>query len=187
MTFQCCVGFCCATTWSSYESEVAQSCPTLCDPMDGILQARKLEWVAVSFSRGSSLPRDRTRVSRIVGRHLTVWATREVLSNREPAISTDISHPSKPSLPPLASQLSLHGAGFPVLNSYFLLANYFTHDRVYMSTLLSPFFSLSFILCPSVCLCMSLCPFFIRVVWFFYCWIICIIHICGYCPPKGQI
>ena len=39
----------------------AQSCPTLCDPMDysvhGILQARILEWVAVPFSRGSSRPR----------------------------------------------------------------------------------------------------------------------------------
>ena len=51
------------------ESEVAQSCPTLCDPMDcslpgssvhGILQARILEWGAISFSRGSSQPRDRT-------------------------------------------------------------------------------------------------------------------------------
>ena len=41
---------------------IAQSCPTLCDPMDyrvhGILQARILEWVAFSFSRGSSQPRD---------------------------------------------------------------------------------------------------------------------------------
>ena len=45
---------------SESESEVAQSCPTLCDPMDcsppgssvhGILQARILEWVAISFSR----------------------------------------------------------------------------------------------------------------------------------------
>ena len=45
------------------ESEVAQSCPTLCDPMDrslpgfsvhGIFQARILDWVAISFSRGSS-------------------------------------------------------------------------------------------------------------------------------------
>ena len=68
------------------ESEVAQSCPTLCDPMDcslpgssirGILQARVLEWVAISFSRRSSQPRDRTQVSRIAGRHFTVWATRE--------------------------------------------------------------------------------------------------------------
>ena len=56
-------------------SEVAQSCPTLCDPMDccppdssvrGILQARILEWVAISFSRGSSWPRDQTQVSHIV-------------------------------------------------------------------------------------------------------------------------
>ena len=69
------------------KSEVAQSCLTLCDPMDcslpgfsihGIFQARVLEWVAVSFSRGSSWPRDRTRVSHTAGRHFTVvWATRE--------------------------------------------------------------------------------------------------------------
>ena len=67
--------------------EVAQSCPTLCDPMDcslpgssvhGIFQARVLEWVSISFSRRSSQPRDRTLVSRIVGRRFTVWATREV-------------------------------------------------------------------------------------------------------------
>ena len=52
-----------STTWEALldacESEVAQSCPTLCNPMDysppgspipGILQARTLEWVAISFS-----------------------------------------------------------------------------------------------------------------------------------------
>ena len=70
------------------ESEVAQLCPTLCDTKDGslpgssihgIFQARVLEWVATSFSRGSSQPRDRTWVSRIVGRYFTIWATREVL------------------------------------------------------------------------------------------------------------
>ena len=58
-------------------SEVAQSCLTLCDPMDsslpgssihGILQARILEWVAISFSRVSARPRDQTQVSRIAGR-----------------------------------------------------------------------------------------------------------------------
>ena len=68
------------------ESEVAQSCPTLCDPVDcslpsssvhGILQARILEWVTISFSRGSSQHRDRTRVSRIGGRCFNLWATRE--------------------------------------------------------------------------------------------------------------
>ena len=59
----------------------------LCDPMDcslpcssvlGIFQARVLEWVAISFARGSSRPRDWTQVFRIVGRRFTVWATREV-------------------------------------------------------------------------------------------------------------
>ena len=44
----------------------------------GILQARILEWVAISFSRGSSQPRDRIRVSRIGGRRFNLWATREV-------------------------------------------------------------------------------------------------------------
>ena len=70
------------------ESEVSQSCPTLCDPMDcslsgssihGIFQARVLEWIAISFSRGSSWPRNQSRVSRVAGRHFTVWATREAL------------------------------------------------------------------------------------------------------------
>ena len=44
----------------------------------GIFQAIVLEWIAISFSRGSSQPRDRIQVSRIVDRCFTVWATREV-------------------------------------------------------------------------------------------------------------
>ena len=53
----------CVAPWLTFESEVAQSCLTLCDPMDcslpgsslhGIPQARVLEWVVISFSRGSS-------------------------------------------------------------------------------------------------------------------------------------
>ena len=65
---------------------VIQSCPTLCDRMDcslpgssvhGILQARTLEWVAISYSRVSSQPRNQTQVSCITGRFFTVWATRE--------------------------------------------------------------------------------------------------------------
>ena len=68
---------------SGSESEVVQSCSTLCDPMDcspagssvhGIFQAWILEWVAISFSRGSSRPRDRTQVSRTVDRRFAVWA-----------------------------------------------------------------------------------------------------------------
>ena len=66
--------------------KIAQLCLTLWNPMDcslpgssvhGILQARILEWVAFPFSRGSSQPKDRTQVSCIAGRFLTVWATRE--------------------------------------------------------------------------------------------------------------
>ena len=83
-------GIVCLTPGES-ESEVAQSCPTLCDPMDcsppgssvhGIFQARILEWVAISPSRGSSQTRDRTHVSCIfyTGRRLLYcWATREAL------------------------------------------------------------------------------------------------------------
>ena len=46
----------------------------------GILQARRLEWVAFPFSRVSSQPRDRTQVSHIAGRFFTSWATREAQS-----------------------------------------------------------------------------------------------------------
>ena len=45
----------------------------------GILQARKLEWVAFPFSRGSSRPRNWTQVSCPIGRFFTSWATREAL------------------------------------------------------------------------------------------------------------
>ena len=46
-----------------------------------ILQARILEWVAISFSRGSSQPRDQTLVSCIAGRFFTIWAIREANQN----------------------------------------------------------------------------------------------------------
>ena len=55
--------------------KVSQLCLTLCDPMDyavhGILQATILEWVAFTFSRGFSQPRDQTQVSCIAGRFFT--------------------------------------------------------------------------------------------------------------------
>ena len=65
-------------------SEVAQSCPTLCGPMDcslrgssvrGIFQARILEWVAISFSKWSSRPRDWTQVS---------WLQADALPSKPP-------------------------------------------------------------------------------------------------------
>ena len=74
------------------ESEVAQLCPTLCDPVDcsppgssvhGILQARILKWVAISFFRGSSRLRDQTQVSHVAGRRFILWATREGLANAD--------------------------------------------------------------------------------------------------------
>ena len=43
----------------------------------GILQAGMLEWIAITFSRGSSQPRDQTQVSCIASRFFTNWATRE--------------------------------------------------------------------------------------------------------------
>ena len=55
--------------------KIAQSCLTLCDPMDyrvhGILQARILEWVAFPFSSGYSRPRNQTGVSCTTGGFLT--------------------------------------------------------------------------------------------------------------------
>ena len=62
-------------------TKLLQSCPTLCarkdstppgSPVPGILQARILEWVAISFSRGFSQARDQTWVSCIAGRLFTI-------------------------------------------------------------------------------------------------------------------
>ena len=61
--------------------------PVDCSPpsssIHGILQTRILEWVAISFSRGSSRPRDWTQVSHIVGKHFNLCATREALLLQE--------------------------------------------------------------------------------------------------------
>ena len=74
--------------WNGVCVVCAQTCPVLCDHMDcspsgssvhGILQARILEWVAIPFFRGSSWPRDLSRVFHIAGRFFTIWATREVV------------------------------------------------------------------------------------------------------------
>ena len=66
---------------------VSQLCLTLCHPMDcslpgssvhGILQARILEWDAISFSRASSWPRDQTPVSMLACRFFTICVTMDV-------------------------------------------------------------------------------------------------------------
>ena len=67
---------------------VPHSRPTLCNAMgsrmwgsslQGILQARIMEWIPVSHSRGSSQPRNQTHVSLIAGEFFTFWATREAI------------------------------------------------------------------------------------------------------------
>ena len=86
---------------------VAQSCLTLCNPMpcsssgssvDGILQVRILEWVAISFPRGSSWPRDWTHVSCIAGRFFTVWATGKVPQSYTKKVSWSMWNPRFDSL-----------------------------------------------------------------------------------------
>ena len=70
------------------ESEVAQSGPTFCDPMDTKL-LRPWDFLGKSTGvgchflvQGTFWPRDRTQVSHIVDRHFTVWATREVMKGK---------------------------------------------------------------------------------------------------------
>ena len=55
-------------------------CSLLGSSIHGILQARILEWIAIPFSTGSSLPCDWTWASCIAGGFLTIWATREAQS-----------------------------------------------------------------------------------------------------------
>ena len=65
-----------ATPWTV----AYQASPSMGFSVHGIVQARILEWVTISFSRGSSRPRDRTPVSCIGVRRFNLWATREALS-----------------------------------------------------------------------------------------------------------
>ena len=75
-----------AKMFAYMHSKSFQSCLIFCDPTDcspqsfsvsGILQARILEWVAVSFSSRSSWSRDRTCISCVSGGCFAFWATRE--------------------------------------------------------------------------------------------------------------
>ena len=79
----------CSLHWLFYSIPFifTQLCPTLWDPMNcippdsslhGILWARILMMVAISFSREIFQPRDRTQISHTAGRFFTVWASREV-------------------------------------------------------------------------------------------------------------
>ena len=87
-----------------------QLCPTLCDPMDcsppgssvqRILQAGILKWVVLSFSRGSSQPRDRTHVSMspaLAGRFFTTSTTWEAQAQLKAQHFHDISAICVPTL-----------------------------------------------------------------------------------------
>ena len=75
---------------------VAQSCPAFGNLMDynppgssvhRILQVRILEWVAISICKGSSQPRDQTRVSCLTGVFFNIWATRETMDCSIPGFS----------------------------------------------------------------------------------------------------
>ena len=90
-------------------SEVTQSCLTLCDPVDcslpgssihGILQARIQEWLAISFSRGSSQPKDWTWVSHIADGCFNLWATREALPRSKRLLISWLQSPTAMILEP---------------------------------------------------------------------------------------
>ena len=101
-----------ASFWPSFSQLDAQSCPTPCHPMDcgppgssvhGILQARILEWVPISFSRGSSQPRDQTRVSCVSRRILHHCITWEALSPHCSSVFAQAPAELDPWLPEYAS------------------------------------------------------------------------------------
>ena len=101
---------------------VSQSCLTFCDPMDcspsgssvlGNLQARILEWETMSFSRGSSWPRDWTWASCIIGKFLTMWATREA---HAPCLHTYVTRTINSSRKASETQVSSHDAHFRLSN-----------------------------------------------------------------------
>ena len=88
---------------------IIQSCLTLCDPMDCsppfsvhvILQARILDRVTISSSRGSSQPQDRSWVSHIAGRFITTWTTRESpkqSGGKNKSIDLSLERPGSPSV-----------------------------------------------------------------------------------------
>ena len=97
------------TSWCCLFCLVTQSCPALCDPRDCSLpgspvhrlsQARIQEWVAISFSRGSSQPRDRTcgsYISRQMLYHWAIWEAQPHVRDEEtetqgiPYMSSELS------------------------------------------------------------------------------------------------
>ena len=81
-----------SSTNHAVRAKVSQSCLTFCNPMDytvqGILQARILEWVAFPFSRRSSQPRDRTQVS-----HTVKWILYQLSHKGSPRMLEWVAYP----------------------------------------------------------------------------------------------
>jgi len=99
----------------THACSVIQSCPTLWDPMDcsppgssvhGILQTRILEWVAISSSRGSSWPRDRTCVSCSLALEGSFFTTELLASLVGPVIRKNFKNEEDTNPDPSTSQFS---------------------------------------------------------------------------------
>ena len=159
------------------EGLVAQSCPTLCNPIyrslsgssgHGIFQARILECVAISFSRGSSWPRDQIRVSHIVGRCFTTWATREVWTLEWVPFPSpgDPPNPGTESRSPSLQAVSLLAKpkGKPSGHVHVVISDIFGHFLCYfvsLHTILVYFFQSCF---PSGCIVFSSLLFFLKTL-----------------------
>ena len=99
-----------------------QSCTTLWPHVHGILQARTMEWVAISFSRGSSQTRDWAQISCTAGRFFTTWTTREApwCSLRSPSFLSAVGQAwfSAPGgTPALSGKVALSQHGSLLLSS----------------------------------------------------------------------
>ena len=145
-----------------------KSCPAFCNPLDcnppgssvhGILQARILEWVAISFSRGSSWPRDGSQVSYIGRQIFYHWATRFYCT----AKWVSYMHAYIPlCLDSLPMQVTTERwVESPVLHTGFSLVICLTHSSAYVSVPGSQFTSLF----PSV----PICLFSMSVSQFLFC------------------
>ena len=120
-----------------------QVMPDSCDPMDcsppgssvhGILQARKLEWVAIPFSRGSFQPRNQTRVFCIAGSFFIHWAPEKPKSSH--AATKDLMCCKRPCLVQQRWKILLAAAKtqHSEINKYFLTYEVYNslHSPVYI-------------------------------------------------------
>ena len=89
----------------------------------GLLQARVLEWVAISFSRGASRRKDQTRVFSIAGRSFTLWDTREARKqNTRQSVKNPLSDLCTSYSTPTALLFFPHARHVPSLEYLFLLS-----------------------------------------------------------------